>query len=351
MHRRAFVRWAGGLLAIASCGRVVSSEAVRQPTDRGALLARWRGRIRSFLAKEVVPIIDTEATYNRAIDIDYFVGQMDQAGVALVCFAPHGSLGSEYSLRLHREHPGHFVPTTTDGSSPHWYHNTEAFVAQTRQDLQTGNYFLMGEFEIRHYPSHAQVLAGQWNRDVTVPIDSSAVHKLFQLGVETGIAFQIHYESEDALLPPLEWMLERYPRAKVIWCHLGQIRFPDRSKIYGPAYVRSLIERFPGLHFDLGHTGPGHIYPGNGQRDQTIYQRTGVPPYGWILHSDWKKLIEDHPERFIASSDTDAGRYRDLGEKIVRMRNVVFDHLSLRARHLVAYQNAWRLLSGESWRS
>jgi len=345
------VRWVGGLLSVAACGHVATNEAVRPVMARETLLAAWRGRIRSILAKHIVPIIDTEATYNRAIDINYFVGQMDQVGIAQVCFAPHGSLGSAYSLRLHREYPAHIVPTTMDGSSPHWYHNTEDFVAQTRRDLATRDFFLMGEFEIRHYPSHAQVLARQWDRDVTVPIDSPAVHKLFQLAIDTGIAFQIHYEIEDALLRPLESMLERYPRANVIWCHLGQIRFPDRSTKYGPAYVRSLIERFPNLHFDLGHTAPGHRYPGNGQYDQTIYQRTGVPPYGGVLQAEWKLLIEDHPERFVAASDTDAGRYRDLAAKIVRMRNVVLDHLSLRARDLVAYQNAWRLLSGEPWQS
>jgi hypothetical protein len=351
LNRRAFMHWAGGLFSMAAYCHAAPSTVARSAKTREESLGLWRDRIRSMLAKDVLPIIDPQATYNRAIDPAYMVDQMDQLGVAQICFAPHGSLGSEHSLRLHREHPAYFIPTTTDGSSSHWYHDTDAFIAQTRKDLQTGSYFLMGEFEIRHYPSGAQVRAAQWDRDVAVPIDSPAMHKLFQLAIETGIAFQIHYEIEDGLLPPLESMLERYPGAKLIWCHLGQIRFPDRSKKYDVAYVRSLIERFPGLHFDLGHTGPRNVYPGSNQRDQTIYHWTGVPPYGGVLHADWKALIEDRPDRFLVSSDIDAGRYRDFREKIVRLRSVVLDQLSPRARHFVAYQNVWRLLSGQPWQS
>jgi hypothetical protein len=343
------MRHAGGLCAAAAYCHAASGAVARPAMSRAESLGLWRHRIRSMLAKDIVPIIDTQATYNRAIDIDYIVEQMDQLGVAQVCFAPHGSLGSAHSLRLHHDHPAYFVPTTTDGSSPHWYHNTGTFIAQTRQELQTGNYFLMGEFEIRHYPSDAQFKAGQWGRDVSVPVDSPAVHELFQLAIETGVAFQIHYEIEDSLLQPLESMLERYPRAKLIWCHLGQVRFPERAKKYGVGYVRSLIERFPGLHFDLGHTGPRNIYPGSNQRDQTLYHWNGIPPYGGVLHADWKALIEERPERFLASSDIDAGRYQFFREKIMRLRSVVLNDLSPRARHFVAYQNAWRLLSGESW--
>lgn len=314
-------------------------------------LALWRKRIESILARNALPIIDTEATYNRAIDVNYMIQQMDQLDVAQICFSPYGSLGSEYSLRLHHAHPAYFVPTTTDGSSSHWYQNTETFVTQTRRDLQTGKYFLMGEFEVRHYPSGAQIRAAQWDRDVTLPINSPAMHRLFQLAIETNVAFQLHYEIEDALLPPLEAMLAQYPRAKLIWCHLGQIRYPDRSTRYDVKYVRSLIERFPGLHFDLGHTGPRNVYPGSNHYDQMIFQRNALASYGGVLDPEWKALIEDHPQRFLASSDIDAGRYRDFREKIVRLRSVVLDALSPPTRQLVAYQNAWRLISGREWRN
>ena len=54
------------------------------------------------------------------------------------------------------------------------------------------------------------------HRDVDIPINGEVGHKLFAFAEETGIPFQIHYEIEDVLLPSLEEMLKKYPKAKVI---------------------------------------------------------------------------------------------------------------------------------------
>ena len=351
MNRRAFMRSVGTLVWAAAYGCATPRTDVRPMATREQSLTVWRERIRSILEKGVVPIIDTEATYNRAIDLGYIMDQMDRLGVAQVAFAPHARLGSQESLRMHRQYPAYFIPTTADGSSPHWYHDPDNFVARLRQELATRNYFLMGEFEIRHYPSPLQYKAGRLDRDVALPIDSPAVHRLFQLAVETGIAFQIHYEIEDALLPALEAMLARYPQARVIWCHLGQVRYRERAGRYNVEYVRGLIERFPNLYFDLALGGPPHVHPASGQRDPMIYVYTGLQPYGGYLDPAWQRLLEEFPERFLAASDIDAGRYRQFGNKIARLRYLILDPLSERARHLIAYQNAWRLLSGEPWGS
>lgn len=351
MNRRQFMRWVGGLVSVATYGCAAPITDVRSKATREQSLTVWRERIRSILEKGVVPIIDTEATYNRAIDLGYIMDLMDRLGVAQVAFAPFAGLGSEESLRLHRQYPAYFIPTTADGSSPHWYRDPYNFVARLRQELATRNYFLMGEFEVRHYPSPQQYMAGRLDRDVTLPIDSPAVHRLFQLAVETGIAFQIHYEIEDALLPALEAMLARYPEARVIWCHLGQVRYRERAGRYNVEYVRGLIERFPNLYFDLGLARPSHFHPASGQRDQMIYVYDENRSYGGYLDPAWQRLLEDFPDRFFAASDIGADRYRQFGNQIARLRYLVLDQLGERARHLIAYQNAWRLVSGEAWGS
>jgi hypothetical protein len=346
MRRRSFVRAAGALAATGALARFALAST--QVLEREKAIADWRGRIESFLAKDVIPILDPEATYNSGIDLGWMREQMDQLGVSQVCFAPHARLGSEASLRLYREHPAYFIPTTMDASSPHWYQHTDQFNAQIRKDLATGNYLLMGEYEVRHYRT---ALQNQAHRDVTLPIDGRAMHEVFQTATDTGLAFMLHYEIEDALLPPLEAMLARYPKAKVIWCHLGQIRKPELAKLYGVPYVRSLIERFPQLHFDFGHGGPNSIHQDTRQYDQTIFVRNGSPPWGGVLHADWLRLIEDHPGRFLASSDIDQARFGEFTRKILRFRDLILGRLSPRARERVAYQNAWRLITGEEWRA
>lgn len=317
--------------------------------DRASAVAGWRRRIQAILGNGTIPIIDTEFTYNRRVDLDFVMAQMDRHGVAQICFAPGDGLASEVSLDLFRRYPERIIPTTKDGSSPEWYANRGAFAAKLGRDLATRDYFLMGEFELRHYPSPMQYRAGRTDRDVDIALDDPAVRQVFTLAERTGIAMQIHYEIEDRLLPPLEALLARHPAAKVIWCHLGQVRFRDRAKRFGPSYVESLLARFPNLYFDLGLPGPPHFHPFSAQRDQTLYVATERGRWGGYLEPSWQALLERRPQRFLAATDLDAGRYTHMAESIPRLRDLVLDRLGPQARRLIAFENAWRLVTGSAW--
>src|SRR5512139_4069165 len=157
----------GAIAGLATLGLPLATSSARAATiDRNAAIDGWAQRLRAMLARGRLPIIDPEATYNRAIDIDKMVQWMNAGDVAQVCFAPGDKLGSNASLELYRLHPQHFVPTTKDGSSPEWYNNRETFVRGLRADLASNDYFLLGEFELRHYPSPNQTRAGRMDRDV-----------------------------------------------------------------------------------------------------------------------------------------------------------------------------------------
>jgi predicted TIM-barrel fold metal-dependent hydrolase len=335
----------GGMAAATGFARPAAAAAL----DRAQAIAGWRQRINQALSSGTIPIIDTEYTYNRRVDMDFVVRQMDRHGVAQICFAPGDGLSSEVSLDLFRRFPERIVPTTKDASSPEWYANRTTFAAKLGRDIATGDYLLMGEFELRHYPSPQQYRAGRMDRDVDVSLDDPAVRQVMALAERSGIAVQIHYEVEDRLLPPLEALLARHPRAKVIWCHLGQVRFRERSKVFGPAYVEALLARFPNLHFDLGLPGPPHYHPFSAQRDQTLYIATERGRWGGYLDPAWKAVLERHPQRFLAASDLDAGRYQDMAASYARLRELVLDRLNPQARRLIAFENAWRLLTGTPW--
>jgi hypothetical protein len=338
-----------GLMLLPFLARSAGAQSPEIEAFRHAAREGWRKRILAIRERDVVPIIDTEATYNTAIKLDSMRESMDRLGVAQVCFAPFAGLGSHASYEMHIKHPEYFIPTTADGSSPHWYRNTEQFAEATRQELASGRYFLMGEFEVRHYPSHQQILSGRLDRDITVPLDDPGLHAVLRLSEQTGVAMQIHYEIEDGLLAGFEAMLERYPLAKVIWCHLGQVRYAERNTRYGSDYVAGLIKRFPNLHFDLGIAGPTHQHPGSRQRDQTIYAETRIPPWGGYLLANWRNILETYPDRFLAASDIDASRWRNFTSQIERLRMLILDKLTPKARHMIAYQNAWRLITGEPY--
>lgn len=342
MQRRDFLR----VLALAGAvglGPAIATAQANASPGRQQMIKAWRGRIKAILGRGRLPIIDAQATYIAGkTDVERMLGFMDDLDIAQIAFAPAYDLTADTVLDLQRSHPEYFIPTTNSGEWNGWWDDPAHFLAAVRQQLQSGQYFFMGEHEFRHYPSPEQVAAGQFKRDITLDITGPAGQGLFQLSEESGVAFQLHYEIEDRLLPDLEAMLARYPKAKVIWCHLAMIRYPDRSSRYGPAYVRSLIERFPGLHFDLAVPPPNSVYRPSGAKDSTLFANGR-------LRDDWKDVLEAHPDRFLAASDYRPpieGAYRKI---IGHQRELLLDVLNERSRHSIAYQNAWRLMTGENW--
>jgi len=344
-RRRWMLRAASGSIGAVLMGwQSVGWSRVGATPERTAALAGWRRRIQQILARQALPIIDMEATYVAGrTDVAYMIEQMNALDVAQIAFAPANAGDSRQALALHRDYPDYFIPASNSGEFARWWNDPLAFLAGVRRELETGQYFLMGEHEFRHYPSPEQVASGQTFRDVTIPLDGAAGHALFQLAEDTGLSFQLHYEVEDGLLPALEAMLARYPKAQVIWCHAGMVRYPQRAAAYSPDYVRTLIERFPGLHFDLAVPDPGNIYRPSGARDSTLYGSNGR------LDDRWRALLEQHPARFLAASDYRPPVERYYGASIQRQRSLILAELSEPSRHLIAYGNAWRLLTGEPW--
>jgi hypothetical protein len=342
MTRRRWLLGAAGV-ALGSLTAVWPQVVVAQGVARETAIAAWRGRLQRMLDSQRLPLIDIEATYvGGRTNIAYLMERMDALDVAQIAFAPANAANSQPALDLHRDHPAYFIPTSNSGEFPRWWTDPLAFLTGVRTELQSGRYFLMGEHEFRHYPSPEQVAAGQTFRDITIALDGPAGHALFQLGEETGVPFQLHYEVEDRLLPALEAMLTRYPRAKVIWCHAGMVRYAQRATTYSPDFVRSLIERHPGLHFDLAVPAPDHIYQPSGERDSTLYREGQLDPR-------WRTVLEQHADRFLAGSDYRPPIEQEYTRNIQRLRSLVLDTLSEPSRHLIAYGNAWRLLTGTSW--
>jgi hypothetical protein len=149
---------------------------------------------------------------------------------------------------------------------PHraWTENSKEFLAETLKHAVSDGYPLLGEFEFRHYPSLRQLKRGKLFRDVVVPINGPLGQELFAFAETTGLPFEIHYEIEDALLPPLEEMLGRYPRAKVMrlatigdasccgckiaWHHPAG-RYPGGRPSRGPGLLDSI--RLGALYFSI----------------------------------------------------------------------------------------------------
>jgi predicted TIM-barrel fold metal-dependent hydrolase len=313
------------------------------PFDLATLKRNWRQRIGAMRAAGVMPLIDIESNPSEEMDMQSFAREMDKEGVALIAFSglPQGRGWSDAARYAVAADPWRYIPAGDGGIPPEWRKNPTSFARTSRERILKDGYPMMGEYEFRHYPSPDQIQRGRMDRDEHLPLDSAAGHLLFAFSAESGISFQIHQEIEDQYLPVLEKMLKQYPNAKVIWCHLSQMRYQARNTFYGAGYVRKLIEQYPNLYFDLFVGPPGNPYPLSNEEPGKYWDlATGK------LKPEWAKLIADHPWRFMIALDLNPFIMQRFARK-VGMQRAVLDSLPASVRDIVAYKAAWKLLFNE----
>ncbi len=316
------------------------------PFDLAQLKQGWRQRIEAFRVSGKLPVIDIESSFAAGrFDPARYSRDMDDSGVAITVFSAETQNNwSQFTRRLIAADPSRYIPGGQAGVPPAWTEAPQAMLDDAEARLAEG-YPVLGEFEFRHYPSPRQLQRGQTSRDLVIPIDGPLGHRLFQIAQATGRPFQLHYEIEDGLLGPLEAMLRQYPGARVIWCHLAQLRYQNRNTRYGPDYVRRLIEAHPNLYFDTAFGGPDSVYGGSGELHSRIWDRQR--PGGGILPA-WAQLIRDHPWRFLSALDIGGDRMERLPEWMRTQRRFL-DALPAEVREIVAYKAAWKLLFGEDY--
>ena len=309
--------------------------------ERGDQIKIFKKKIESVIGQGKMPIIDVEFHCGEKVNIDALMKKMDKNGVVLTWLGPNEKLGSDYSLKMVDEHPDYFVPTTVHGDGKLWHGSDRVFLDKLARDARSGKYFAMGEFEARHYISSTN------NRDVHMPVDAGAMQVVFEAASATGLPFLLHHEAEDVLLPELERMLTKYPKAKVIWCHVGRNRNNwTWKKFRTPDGARELLMKYPNLYFDLVQSKPGSRYRGTGAEEAIMYNVTIL---GVSLDPDWKKLLEEFPDRFVIGSDINTGRFDQYDRVMETFRDVVLVSLKKEVAEGIAFKNAWRLMTGITW--
>ncbi len=346
--RRHFIKALGAAPLLASLPGIGSAETL---PDISALKAGYAQRLKKILATGTMPYIDIESSCNASkIDMDSIAQSMDQLNIGLMALSADIGKGQftkgvrfdALSERLVASYPDRFIPVGNGGQPPILTEAPDAFLNAQEAAARQKQIVLFGEYEFRHYPSPRQAKRGDMDRDVNIPIDGPTAHHLFSMSETTGLPFQIHYEIEDELLPPLEKMLAQYPNAKVIWCHFAQIRYIERASRYTPAYVDGLLTRFPNLYFDTAFGDATSVYPLSNQRHSRIWSTFGG------IKPEWHDLIVAHPRRFLSALDLGQDRLDKIVEYDRNQRNFL-KQLPIETQHQVAYRNAWLLLFGEEF--
>lgn len=68
-----------------------------------------------------------------------------------------------------------------------------------------------------------------------------------------------------------------------------------------------------------------------------------------MLRPEWVQLFNRYPDRFLIGSDINSFRWNKYSEVFARLRRSVLGALQKEAAQKIAYQNAWRLMSGQAW--
>ncbi|MFH1980425.1 MAG: amidohydrolase [Pseudomonadota bacterium] len=319
--------------------------------DFSQLKTGYAKRLKKILAAGELPYIDIESSCNSTkVDIDSIAKTMDRLNIGLMALSADIGKGQfekgvrfdNLSERLISGYPDRFIPVGNGGQPPELTEAPDEFIDAQEAAIGQKQMMLLGEYEFRHYPSPRQVKRGDKDRDVHVQIDGPTGHRVFSLSARTGMAFQIHYEIEDDLLTPLETMMTQYPKATVIWCHLAQIRYIERTSRYTPEYVEALIRRFPNLYFDTAFGDASSVYPPSRQRHARVWATFGG------LKSEWGDLIVAYPGRFLSALDLGQDRLDRIAEWDKNHR-AFLKCLPDETRHQVAYRSAWKLLFGEDF--
>jgi predicted TIM-barrel fold metal-dependent hydrolase len=323
----------------------------RENFDFAKLKAGYAQRLKKILAAGELPYIDIESSCNSTkLDMESIAANMDRRNIGLMALSADIGKGQfkkgvrydPLSERLIASYPDRFIPVGNGGQPPELTEAPDEFLDAQEAALRKKQIMLLGEFEFRHYPSPRQVQRGELDRDVRIPIDGPIGHRVFSMSEKTGMPFQLHYEIENELLAPLEKMLGQYPKAKVIWCHLAQIRYIERASRYTPAYVETLIKRFPNLYFDTAFGDADSIYPLSNQRHARVWVADGT------LQPAWRDLIVAHPRRFLSALDLGGDRMHRIVEYDQNHRSFL-NRLPAETRHHVAYRSAWSLLFNEEF--
>jgi len=335
------------LISLAPAARAAEPAAAPDATtERARLLQGYAAELKRIRATGLTPIIDVEHHWGGKLPLDALIAKMDRGGVALTWLGQNERNGSANALAEAAKFPARIVPTTIHGDGRRWHGGDPTLLDELAADARTGRYFAMGEFEARHYVSSTN------DRDVHKPVDSEGFERVFCIAEETGLPMLLHHEAEDALLPELERMLERHPRARVVWCHVGRNR--DRKTwtvLPTPDGVRAFLKRFPNLYFDLNQSPPGSTHRGTRQLDSVLYDRVDPNKGGnnqpdAVLDEAWRALFEEYPDRFLFGSDVNTGRWDNYGRVVEHFRWLVLKRLSPVAGERIAWRNAWRLMGG-----
>lgn len=281
---------------------------------------------------KVLPIIDAHGHLNGDMSAERLVQRMDVAGVkSMVLMARYyqgardaGNGSDEQALEFALRFPGRFIPFVAGQRGDLGRRNRHVwegptqigdnFLRQAERKLQSGRYFGLGEFIMKHYAYTN--FGAQGGDDVDLPVNSYFMHRIAAVGARYSVPVLIHMEAEPDKVAEMAQLLDTERGTKFVWAHNC-----GRSSAQ---QIREFLTRYPHLLCDLGgmtatrQGGYGRYWP---KRTPWIYL---IEDGSGRLFPDVKALFEEFPDRFLLGTDAAHTPALDFyAERIIRFRELL----------------------------
>lgn len=297
--------------------------------SREARVERYERTLRKHLASDPYPLIDLEISLDRWKSAAQLIEGMDRAGVALGAVT---SASEEAIKKAVERYPGRLIPLTTSTAQNDWARPDSGYLSSIKRQLE-GGAFGIGKITWRPGSSDkAQMTqAGE------------ALGAMIRLATKMRSCLLLDMPPDDGGLELLERRLRAAPEARIIWTQAGRILNLNALPGYGHGLLRALSLRHPHLFFTLTQDPPAPA-------DSTLPRKNHLYDPGGAFSREWRALLEARVGHFTAGNDSPKSSPAVYAGRTLHFREDVLGKISPPARKLIAYRNAWRLLTNQNWK-
>ncbi len=296
--------------------------------NREAQLKLYERTLKKHLAADPYPLIDLEVSLEKWKSAAGLIEGMDRAGIALSAVT---AASEEAIQKAVAQYPGRLVPLTTSAAQEDWMQTGGDYLSGIKRQLNDGA-FGIGRISWRPESTGKEQMrqAGE------------ALGAIVRMAIEKRSFLMLDMPPDDGGLEQLERLLRAMPEARVVWTQGGRILNLDPLPGYGHGLLRALSLRHPNLLFTLTQDPP--------TPDVTIQRKNHLYDPGGAFSREWRALLEARVGHFTAGNDSPKISPAIYARRTRIFRQNILRNISPPARKLIAYRNAWHLLTNRRWR-
>ena len=287
----------------------------------------------AVLGGAAIPIIDAHSQYDQEISADEIIDLMDKAGVSRTILSQRGSVKVDHILSFASRHPDRITPAVRTKSRQFKKGSLREFDQYLDKQIKKGGFAAMAEVLIWHAEKFHHKETEAIAPEVVLPPDHTKVKLALKKAIKGGWPFIAHIEfaaigpKREQFMSKFEALLRDYPDHPIVLNHVGQLEAGDVSR---------LIDSYGNIYFITAMCNPIALKK-SGQPLVNLFKKKK-------LSSQWKSLIQAHPDRFILGFDNVWARHwHNIYGKQVQFWRIALKDLPSDVAHQVAHGNAERL--------